>query len=227
MDKHDHPIISNIRRNIFSGVLVVIPIWITFLALKFILGFCVKTMKPFVTWLQAYLLLNYPEIHDLIDRTWLENTISVLIILIAFYLLGLLTTKWLGKRLIKLFDDFIDQIPVAKTIYNSVKRLTDVLQKSPSSSNRVALIEFPSADMKTVGIVTHTFKDDNTGREVAAVYVPTTPNPTSGYLEIVPVEKLTPTPWKLDEAMSFIMSGGADLPKQKIFDKVPAKDTTK
>jgi len=73
--------------------------------------------------------------------------------------------------------------------------------------------------MKTVGLVTRTFSDAVTGRELAAVYVPTTPNPTSGYLEIVPVDKLTSTDWDLDEAMTFIISGGAIAPDQIYYEQ--------
>ncbi len=79
--------------------------------------------------------------------------------------------------------------------------------------------------MKTVGLVTRTFHDMVTRRELVAVYVPTTPNPTSGYLEIVPVSDLTLTNWTLDEAMTFIVSGGAIAPDEINFDqsaKIPA-----
>jgi uncharacterized membrane protein len=85
----------------------------------------------------------------------------------------------------------------------------------------VVLIEFPSKDMKTVGFVTRILTDDNTGRQLAAVYVPTTPNPTSGYLEIVPVENLISTNWTIDEAMTFIVSGGAIAPHNINYDKKP------
>jgi uncharacterized membrane protein len=67
--------------------------------------------------------------------------------------------------------------------------------------------------MKSVGFVTRVIREQGTGRELAAVYVPTTPNPTSGYLEIVPVEMTTPTDWSVDEAMRFIISGGAVSPE--------------
>jgi uncharacterized membrane protein len=71
------------------------------------------------------------------------------------------------------------------------------------------LIDFPSPEMKAVGFVTKTLKDVDTGKELAAVYVPTTPNPTSGYLEIVPIDRVISTTWTFDEAMTFIVSGGA------------------
>ena len=84
--------------------------------------------------------------------------------------------------------------------------------KAQVDDGRVVLIDFPHTEMKTLGFVTRVMREAGTGRELAAVYVPTTPNPTSGYLEIVPVEKITPTDWNVDQAMSFIISGGAVAP---------------
>jgi uncharacterized membrane protein len=81
----------------------------------------------------------------------------------------------------------------------------------------VVLVDFPHKEMKSVGLVTRILKEEGTGRELAAVYVPTTPNPTSGYLEIVPIEMLTPTDWTVDQAMSFIISGGAVSPESVPF----------
>jgi uncharacterized membrane protein len=66
--------------------------------------------------------------------------------------------------------------------------------------------------MKVVGFVTRVMIEDGTGREMAAVYIPTTPNPTGGYLEVVPLDELTPTDWTMDQAMAFIISGGAVAP---------------
>src|SRR5690606_12525242 len=86
------------------------------------------------------------------------------------------------------------------------------LQTKPDGTQRVVLIDFPHERMKAIGFVTRVLKEHGSGRELAAVYVPTTPNPTSGYLEIVPVERITPTDWSVDQAMSFIISGGAVSP---------------
>jgi uncharacterized membrane protein len=77
--------------------------------------------------------------------------------------------------------------------------------------------------MKTVGFVTRTLQDADTGRTLVAVYVPTTPNPTSGYLEIVPLEKVISTSWTMDEAMTFIISGGAVAPPTMNYDKSAAE----
>ena len=111
------------------------------------------------------------------------------------------------------------RIPIVQTIYGATKKLIDTFRNSPDGAQRVVLIDFPSPEMKTVGFVTRVMLDKDTGRKLAAVYVPTTPNPTSGYLEIVPAENLTATDWTMDDAMTFIVSGGAVAPESMNYDK--------
>jgi uncharacterized membrane protein len=81
------------------------------------------------------------------------------------------------------------------------------------------LIDFPAPPLKTVALVTKVVRDSTTGRDMAVVYVPTSPNPTSGYMEIVPVELLTPTDWSLDEAMRFVVTGGTSAPAEMNFSR--------
>ena len=137
-------------------------------------------------------------------------------------ILGFIASRVIGKRLISWVDTLMDQIPFVKTIYGASRKLIISLERKPDGIQRVVLIEFPHKEMKVVGFVTRTFDDESTGRKLAAVYVPTTPNPTSGYLEIVPIEKLVSTNWSVDEAMTFIVSGGAVAP-DKIYYEESAK----
>ena len=130
-----------------------------------------------------------------------------------------MATRVLGQRLIAAFDALLTRIPLVQTIYGGTKKLLDLMQTKPDGTNRVVLIDFPHREMKTVGLVTRTLRDDATGKEYATVYVPTTPNPTSGYLEVVPVEKLTPTDWTMEQAMAFIISGGAVAPEKFRFER--------
>jgi uncharacterized membrane protein len=119
----------------------------------------------------------------------------------------------IGQRLLRWIEALVARIPLASTVYGSARKLLDILQTKPDGTQRVVLIDFPHRDMKTIGFVTRVMREQGSGRELAAVYVPTTPNPTSGYLEIVPVERITPTDWTVDQAMSFIISGGAVAPE--------------
>ena len=143
----------------------------------------------------------------------LEDRATRLFVLLA----GWLARRVVGQRLLRWFEALVARIPLASTIYGSARKLLDILQTKPDGTQRVVLIDFPHPEMKTLGFVTRVMRENGTGRELAAVYVPTTPNPTSGYLEIVPVEKMTPTDWTVDQAMSFIISGGAVSPESVPF----------
>ena len=134
---------------------------------------------------------------------------------------GASARRVVGQKLLVWFEALIARIPLANTIYGSARQLLDLLQTKPDGTQRVVLIDFPHNEMKSVGFVTRILQDERTGAELAAVYVPTTPNPTSGYLEIVPVERLTPTDWTVDQAMTFIISGGAVSPDKIPFDRGP------
>jgi len=97
------------------------------------------------------------------------------------------------------------------------------MRTPPVSGQRVVLISFPTPEMKAVGFVTKVMRDETTGRELAAVYVPTSPNPTSGYIEIVPLEDVVQTDWTMEEAMSFVMTGGANAPDRVRYTPPPKK----
>jgi len=138
--------------------------------------------------------------------------VAVLAVLVLLYLLGSAANAVLGRRLIALFGRIMDRVPLARTIYGATRSLLEGMQDGTRQGQRVVLIAFPTPEMRAVGFVTRTFVAADTGEEVAAVYVPTTPNPTSGYVEIVPTDRLVWLDWSADEAIAFIVSGGAMAP---------------
>lgn len=205
-------VMASTQRYILAGVLAVIPLWITGLIFKFLLAILAQVGDPAVTWFSEGRGASVPVLSTWLIHPWFQSILAVVLVLVVLYAIGVIATQVIGRRLMRAFDALMAQIPLVKTIYGSVKMLLTVLQHKPNGVQRVVLIEFPSPDMKTVGFVTRTFVDAETGRELAAVYVPTTPNPTSGHLEIVPLEKITSTNWTMDEALRFIISGGAMAP---------------
>ncbi len=105
----------------------------------------------------------------------------------------------------------LERVPVFKAIYGSTKRLLTTFQERPEQIHRVVLINFPSSEMKSVGFVTQVIRDADTGEELAVVYMPTAPNPTSGYMEIVPMANVIPTDWTVEEGMQFVISCGTNI----------------
>ena len=155
-------------------------------------------------------------------QSWVQTAIALVATIGFIIVVGALVRRAVGQKLLAWSEAVIARIPLAKTIYGSARQLLDLLQTKPDGTQRVVLIDFPHNEMKSVGFVTRILRDELTGAELAAVYVPTTPNPTSGYLEVVPVEKLTPTDWTVDQAMTFIISGGAVSPESIPFQRRPA-----
>lgn len=206
--------LSKIRRNIVAGILTFIPIWVTVWVISFLVGLLVSLGSPIVSASLSRLRQQSPTLAEGFSAPWFQATISIAIVLAALYVLGEIATAVAGRRLLAAFDFLMARIPIVQSIYGAARQLVASFQNKPGSSQRVVLIEFPSPDMKTVGLVTRIFTDADTGEEIAAVYVPTTPNPTSGYMELVPTSRLIMLDWTINEAMTFIMSGGAAAPSK-------------
>lgn len=202
-----------IQRYLITGLLTFIPLWVTWLVFKFIFGLLAGVGAPLVA---ALLGVASPPLREALGHAWLLPLLALLATLLSLYALGFLASRVLGARILGGFDRVMERIPMVHTIYGGAKKLMSVLSTKPSGTQRVVLIDFPAPPLKAVGFVTRTFRDEQ-GRELAAVYVPTTPNPTGGYLEVVPTERLTATTWSVDQAMAFILSAGAVVP-----DSMPA-----
>jgi uncharacterized membrane protein len=177
-----------------------------------VLGVLVDIGAPLVGALLGALALVAPRTAAVLGSAWSTYIVALLITLGALYLLGALANRVIGQRVIGAFDGLLARIPVVQTIYGGTKKLMAVLQNKPSGVQRVVLVEFPRRGMRVVGFVTRVMIEEGSGREMAAVFIPTTPNPTGGYLEVVPLAELTPTDWTMDQAMAFIISGGAVAP---------------
>ncbi|MBD8879385.1 MULTISPECIES: DUF502 domain-containing protein [Rhodanobacter] len=206
-----------VKRYLITGLLTFLPLWVTVLVFKFVLGLLAGIGAPMVAALTETLRLVAPHAADTLNKSGLVFVLALLLTLGGLYTVGWLANRVIGRRLLDAFDALLQRIPLVQTIYGGTKKLTAVLQNKPGGTQRVVLVDFPRPGMKVVGFVTRTLIEEGTGREMAAVYIPTTPNPTGGYLELVPMSELTPTDWTMDQAMAFIISGGAVAP-----DSLPA-----
>jgi uncharacterized membrane protein len=200
-----------IQRYLITGLLTFIPLWLTWVVFAFVFSFLSHVGAPGVNATFAVLSALFPGATEWLGQEWFRSIIAFIGTIVALYLLGFATSRMLGQRLLAGFERVIERIPLVHTIYGGAKKLMTLMQSKPGNTQRVVLIGFPAPTLKSIGFVTRTFVDSN-GRDVAAVYVPTTPNPTGGYLEIVPVADLIATDWSVDQAMAFILSGGAAGP---------------
>ncbi len=200
------------QRYLIAGVLALIPLWVTWIVFNFLLDQLSALGRPWVQALAVGADSLAPGIAGILVHPWFEWALGIALMLVLIYLLGWGTTHVIGRRLIGMLEGLVDRIPLVKAIYGGTKKFVSAFQTPLEGVQRVVLVHFPSDGMKTVAFVTNTVTDRETGRELAILYIPTTPNPTSGYTEIVPVERLTPTDWTLEDAMRFIITGGTSAP---------------
>lgn len=212
---------GKLQKYFLTGLLTLLPIWLVWIVFKFVFGLLSGLSSPIIGPLTRSIAATDPAMFGWLVDAWVQTAIALVATIAFIMLVGLLTRRVVGQKLLAWFELLIGKIPLAKTIYGSARQLLDLLQTKPDGTQRVVLIDFPHNEMKSVGFVTRILHDELTGAELAAVYVPTTPNPTSGYLEVVPVDRLTPTDWTVDQAMTFIISGGAVSPDKIPFQKAP------
>jgi uncharacterized membrane protein len=201
----------NVRGYLIAGLLTIAPLIAVWLVFNFLLDVLFQAGQPLASALASAIDDQAPAMRPWLADYRVQWVVAVLVALLVLYVIGAVASRVIGKRLIGLFERVIARIPLVESIYSATKKLVGVLQK-PEGGSRVVLIEFPHPGMRAIGFVMRSFADANTGEEIAAVFVPTAPNPTSGYLQFVPTKHLLPTDMSMDQAMAMILSGGATAP---------------
>lgn len=205
---------ANIARYLLIGFFTVAPLWVTWLVFDFLLSILAGLGTPLLLGAAGLVRPLSETLASWLLDSMFQKLISILLTLGSLYAIGLFASLVLGRRLLEGLETQLERLPLVQTIYGGTKRFLATLRKPPVSGQRVVLISFPSPEMKAVGFLTRVIKDADSGRELAAVYVPTSPNPTSGYIEIVPLDEVVHTDWTMEEAMSFVMTGGTNAPEQ-------------
>ena len=187
-----------LRRYFLAGLLIVVPIAATILILKWLFGYIDGILGP---------------ADEVIFGRHIPG-FGFAVIIIVIFLAGLFAANVIGKRAIKYGESMLKVVPIAREIYGTAKQVMESLLLTQTGGfKEVVLVEFPRAGMTTVGFVTNRVKD-KAGKEFVAIYIPTTPNPTSGYLEIIPSEDAIHTDMSVEEAVKMVISGGMVSPKR-------------
>ncbi|MEO3385896.1 DUF502 domain-containing protein [Mesorhizobium sp. CAU 1741] len=207
---------QGITRHVIAGVLTVIPLFVTIWIVWFVVDMLIWLGRPGTFALSGMIRPTWPDLANLLLETWFQSALALLLALAFLFLLGRIANAVVGRRVLRLFDRAVEAVPLARTIYSATQTLIRSLGgDGKPTGQRVVLIEFPSENMRAVGIVTRVFPATEHNPELAAVYVPTTPNPTSGFVELVPTSRLTFLDWTKNDAMAFIVSGGAMIPESQ------------
>lgn len=202
------------RRYFLLGLLTAAPLWVTWLVFEFLVNVLVRAGAPWVPAASAAVRPFSSEVADWLLAPGFQSLVAVALIIGGIAGLGWMASRVLGRRIIAALEAIIQRMPLVDAVYGSTRRFLSAMSERPQGVQRVVLIPFPSSDMKVVGLVTRTLEDLGTGRPLAVVYVPTSPNPTSGYVEIVPLDRVVETDWTIDEAMRFVITGGASAPER-------------
>ena len=195
-------ILARIRNYFIAGIVVLIPIGITLYLTLFIIEISSKILPKGIN----------PNHYLPYDIPGLEILISILIITF----IGWLSLSFIGKKFLLLFENLLQKIPILRTIYSAINQMTETFTKSDGSKKNVVLVEYPRKGTWAVGFATR----DNSGeisnktkKKLVNVFVPTTPNPTSGFLLMFPKDEVIYLDLSFEEASRFIVSAGTSNPK--------------
>ena len=202
------------QSNLLAGLLAITPLVIVWLVFDFFLNALSAAGRPVADGLVAFIDAQVPMATPWLADPVVRWTIALLLAILILYSIGAVASRVLGQRFIGFLEGLIERIPVVQSVYSAARKLVNVLQQKPDGGSRVVLIEFPAPGMQAIGFLMRTFTDTTTGQVLAAVYVPTAPNPTSGYLEICSAGKMVSTNMTMDQAMTMILSGGATAPEK-------------
>lgn len=203
--------LRSLQRNILAGIITVGPLFVTWLIFSFVLESLAKAGLPVVQLLAAI----FPE-HWLAHPVT-QSVLAVVVTLVVLYVLGRVTSLVIGRQAFGLFESLLERLPFVAKVYGSVRQLIDSMLAKKDANQRVVLVDFPIVGQKSIGFLTRTLVDSNTGEELAAVLLPNAINPTSAFLQLLPLSRVTLTDLTMEQAMSMLMTGGAVAPDRIAF----------
>ena len=194
-------LVSKLRNYFITGVVVFVPIGITLYLTKFFISISSKLLPQEIN-PNSYLPFSIPG---------LEIILSVIFITVV----GSLSLSFIGKKILQLVNDLFKRIPILRTIYSAIGQMTESLAPNKNKRKTVVLVEYPRKGSWAVGFATKDNKGEiskKTNKNLVNVFVPTTPNPTSGFLLMFPKEEIVYLDMSFEEASKFIVSAGTSNP---------------
>ena len=194
---------QKLQKYLITGIISIIPITLTYLIIQFL--FILISGKG--AWIIKLIL---PESYI---GGALQNILGFILTIAFLYILGLIVSNVLGKKLYKFFESILSRIPIVSRVYNSIKQITGALSGANSKAfQKVILVEYPRKDLWTIAMVTGETMDNN--QLYYNIFVPTTPNPTSGYLLFVKASDTKDIDISVEEGLKIIVSGGMIGPEK-------------
>ena len=190
-------ITQNIRSKLFTGIATLLPLYLTFFVLKFLF-----------TTLDG---MSNPLLHKLGVKI---PFLGILLTVILIFLLGVLVTNFLGRKIFKIGEKIVKKVPIVNIIYSTLKQITDTFTKgSPNEFKGAVYIQYPRKGLWTMAFISGESKSKE-GISFFHLFVPTTPNPTSGFFLMIPKKDAIQTEMSVEEGLKTIISGGLLAPKE-------------
>lgn len=186
---------TSMRNKLVAGALALIPVVVTYYFLRAFIGFFDRIVSPII---DPYLGFHIPGL-------------GLIVSLLAIYLLGLFTTNIIGKSLMGYFEKWLNYIPLVRTVYQTIKQVTNAFSFTQTGFERVVFVEYPRKGAWTLGFVTGQSTGID-GTEFIHLFIPTTPNPTSGWALFVPEDDVIPSEMTIEQGLKALISGGALTP---------------
>jgi uncharacterized membrane protein len=186
-------VFKHIRTFIFRGLLAIVPLALSFFVIRFL-----------------YLAVDQ-KVANLIEKVigYRIPGLGIVLVLLILYLLGLVASNWAGKRMFGLIERVMERIPIIKTIYHVGKQFGTALSLPEKQAfKRAVLVEHFKPGVRSVAFVTGEVVDTKSGERLLKLFIPTAPNPTTGFVVMVPPDKVQELSWTVQEAMNMVISGG-------------------
>jgi uncharacterized membrane protein len=197
---------SALRRYIVAGLLIWVPLGVTFLVIKLLIDLMDRTLVLIPAPYRPENLLGF-------KIPGLGVALTVLVVIVT----GMIFANLFGRRLVRIWEEILARIPLVRWIYSSVKQITETLFSAKGKSFRkVVLVEYPRRDLWTLAFVTGDtapMLEDITGEDLVNIYVPTTPNPTSGFFLMVPKKDVIELEMSVEAGLKMILSTGVVIPE--------------
>ncbi len=210
-----HPL-RNLQRNVLAGILTIGPLFVTYLIFSFLLSWLARAGLPAVQLFEEV----FPQ--EWLRQRWTESVLAIVLTLAMLYVVGRVTSLVIGRQVFSLFEAVLERLPFVAKVYTSVRQLLDTMMTKKGTGQRVVLVDFPIPGQKSIGFVTRTMTDSETGEKLAAVLLPNAINPTSAFLQVLPLERVIDTDLNMEQAMSMLMTGGAVGPDTLRFSRAAA-----
>jgi uncharacterized membrane protein len=203
-----------------GGFMVLIPLLVTLYIVSFIYHFATGFSYPVAQWmLRSNVFGRFAPIDTSKAAGYLAPVLAVLLTAGFIYIIGVLSTFVIGRQILNGVDRFVENLPLLKGIYGTTKQVIGVFRQSGGGAGfqRVVLVEFPRHGLWTIAFVTNEITDTTCGKKYVSIFIPMTPNPTSGFFQMVLEDEVRNTDWTVDQGIKIVLSGGLLAPTELNF----------